>query len=128
MLEKSPTLGSIETTEAVKRRMASSSHEFNLKDNVFLELFPEMAKKSRQIVNKSNNVNNYNRTSADGSGKNVGLNDSLDPEEASRRQLEHNEIIGRGFYGAVTNFLVIGGFAAFAFVVQYVIQSLGTAD
>ena len=43
--------------------------------------------------------------------------------------LENNEIqAGQGFYGAVTNFLVIGGFAAFAFVVQYVIQSLTVTD
>lgn len=33
-----------------------------------------------------------------------------------------------GIYGAVTNFLVIGGFAAFAFVVQYVIQSLTVTE
>ena len=40
MLEKSPTLGSIETSEAVKRRFALATHEFNLKDKVFVELFP----------------------------------------------------------------------------------------
>ena len=43
-----------------------------------------------------------------------------------REKLEQNQIIGGhgGFHGAVTNFLVIGGFAAFAFVVQYVMQSI----
>ena len=40
MLEKSPTLGSIETSEAVKRRFAIATHEFNLKNKVFTELFP----------------------------------------------------------------------------------------
>ena len=47
-----------------------------------------------------------------------------------REKLEQNGMIGaHGFHGAVTNFLVIGGFAAFAFVVQYVMQSIAaTAD
>ena len=42
MLEKSPTLGSIETSEAVKRRFAVATHEFNLQNKVYLELFPGM--------------------------------------------------------------------------------------
>ena len=125
MLERSPTLGSIETSEAVKRKMAAATHEFNLKDKVFVELFPTMAEKSKAIIDRTNQIH------ANGSG---GSPDSYpvdpnDPLELSRRQLEHNEIMGgQGFYGAVTNFLVIGGFAAFAFVVQYVIQSLAIAD
>ena len=118
MLEKSPTLGSIETPESVKRKLAASSHEFNLKDRTFCELFPQVSEKCRQIIDQTNQVknqtdsNNSNRQSSDLSG---------DP---SLRHLEQNQ----GLYGAVTNFLVIGGFAAFAFVVQYVIQSLTVAD
>ena len=63
---------------------------------------------------------------------------SKSPEETedalarSRRRLEENEANADGVLGlgsAVTNFIVIGGFACFAFVVQYVIQSLAaTAD
>ena len=86
--------------------------------------FSGMAKKSREFINRTNQrrssgqIGDSNSSSADG-----------DPLEISRRQLEQNEIVGgQGFYGAVTNFLVIGGFAAFAFVVQYVIQSLTIAD
>lgn len=40
-LEKSPTLGSIETTDAEKKSLAIKSIEFNLKDKVVAELFPE---------------------------------------------------------------------------------------
>merc|ERR1712223_1214063 len=50
MLERSPTLGSIETPDSVKRKLAASSHEFNLKNKVFTELFPGMAKKSRELI------------------------------------------------------------------------------
>jgi len=125
MLEKSPTLGSIETSEAVKRRFAIATHEFNLKNKVFIELFPGMAKKSREFINRSNQKKDPNQSG----DSNSSSADGSDPLEISRRQLEQNEIVGgQGFYGAVTNFLVIGGFAAFAFVVQYVIQSLTIAD
>ena len=40
-LEKSPTLGSIET-EAVKRRFSVATHEFNQQTKVHLELIPGM--------------------------------------------------------------------------------------
>jgi len=125
MLEKSPTLGSIETSEAVKRRFAIATHDFNLKSKIFVELFPGMAKKSRELINRTN----QKKDSSQNGDSNLSSSDSNDPLEISRRQLEQNEVIGgQGFYGAVTNFLVIGGFAAFAFVVQYVIQSLTIAD
>ena len=52
-------------------------------------------------------------------------------DERMRRQLERNEYVrgnggGGGVYGAVTNVLVIGGFAAFALIVQYVLQNIAT--
>lgn len=124
MLEKSPTLGSIETSEAMKKSLAASSHQFNLKDKVFVELFPNMADKSRGIINRSQQVTSRHNESNGHSG--VMDNDTF---ETSRQQLEQNEMLaGQGFYGAVTNVLVIGGFAAFAFIVQYVIQSLTVTD
>ena len=84
-----------------------------------------MAKKSREFINRSN----QKKDSGQSGDSNSSFADGSDPSEISRRQLEQNEIVGgQGFYGAVTNFLVIGGFAAFAFVVQYVIQSLTIAD
>ena len=110
--------GSVETPDSVKRKLAASSHEFNLKDRTFCELFPQVAEKSRRIIDQTNRVKNQQRSD---SNSNLGLSDS---SEGSTRQHEQNP----GFYGAVTNFLVIGGFAAFAFVVQYVIQSLTVAD
>ena len=50
MLEKSPTLGSIETSETDKRQYAVRSHEFNLKNKTFCELFPDQAEKSLRIT------------------------------------------------------------------------------
>ncbi|XP_072757858.1 ubiquitin-conjugating enzyme E2 J2-like [Anoplolepis gracilipes] len=41
MIEKTPTLGSINTTDYEKRQLAMQSLEYNLKDKMFCELFPE---------------------------------------------------------------------------------------
>ena len=105
--------------------MAVQTHESNLKDKLFCELFPGIAEKSRNFLSRAKSLNNRQKnanSSSQGSSED-------DPYESSLRQLENNEIqAGQGFYGAVTNFLVIGGFAAFAFVVQYVIQSLTVTD
>ena len=40
-MEKSPTLGSIESTDLEKRSLAYKSIEFNLKDKFVLDLFPD---------------------------------------------------------------------------------------
>ena len=103
--------------------MAVQTHETNLKDKLFCELFPGIAEKSRNFLSRAKSLNNRQKnanSSSQGSSED-------DPYESIK--LENNEIqAGQGFYGAVTNFLVIGGFAAFAFVVQYVIQSLTVTD
>ena len=75
-----------------------------------------MAEKSRRIIDQTNRVKHQRSDS----NSNLGQSDSSEGRQ--------HEGANPGFYGAVTNFLVIGGFAAFAFVVQYVIQSLTVAD
>lgn len=40
-LENSPTLGSMSTTDYEKRQLAAQSLEYNLKDKMFCELFPD---------------------------------------------------------------------------------------
>ncbi len=130
MLEKSPTLGSIETSDYDKRQFATKSHEFNLKNKTFCELFPDLAEKSRRIteMHKIQNTKKLNGSNGlNGSGSANGENQT---EESIREKLERNRVMGgaHGFQGAVTNFLVIGGFAAFAFVVQYVIQTIASTS
>ncbi|KAB0399499.1 hypothetical protein E2I00_015811, partial [Balaenoptera physalus] len=48
MVEKGPTLGSIETSDFTKRQLAAQSLVFNLKDKVFCELFPEVVEEIKQ--------------------------------------------------------------------------------
>ena len=40
MLEDTPTVGSVKTSEPCKRRYAQDSLQFNLQDKDFVELFP----------------------------------------------------------------------------------------
>lgn len=42
MLEDTPTMGSLSTSACEKRQLAKESLEYNLKDEVFVELFPDV--------------------------------------------------------------------------------------
>ena len=44
MLEDTPTVGSIQTSTHVKRTYARSSGKFNLRDDLFCQLFPDIVK------------------------------------------------------------------------------------
>ena len=108
MLERSPTLGSIQTSEYDKKIFASRSHEFNLKNATFRELFPDKTSESKSIVEARMN------RSAGGDPAN-GPSSGDDPLRDPRRQLERNQETGGGagegfgrYAGAVTNVLVIG--------------------
>uniref|UniRef100_A0A3B4ARW7 Ubiquitin-conjugating enzyme E2 J2 n=1 Tax=Periophthalmus magnuspinnatus TaxID=409849 RepID=A0A3B4ARW7_9GOBI len=48
MVEKGPTLGSIETSDFTKRQLSAQSLTFNLKDKVFCELFPDVVEEIKQ--------------------------------------------------------------------------------
>ena len=50
-LEKSPTLGSLETNDFEKRTLALKSIEFNLKDKDVLDLFPDEVEVCCFIIN-----------------------------------------------------------------------------
>jgi len=50
MVETSPTLGSIETSTSQKRTFARHSLDFNVKDEQFRKLFPELVKKHKEIT------------------------------------------------------------------------------
>merc|ERR1711971_607667 len=52
MLERSPTLGSVETSDYEKKQFALRSLEFNLKSRIWNELFPELKKEAEGEVVK----------------------------------------------------------------------------
>jgi len=139
MLERSPTMGSVETSEYEKRLLAQKSHRFNLNDKIFCELFPDLVEASESLIEDYENAaaaataGTSNGAKKGGGGANnaaAGGADSNDPLAASRRQLEQNELRNNGgiFQGAATNILVVCGFLAFSLVVRHVLNTIAAAD
>ena len=54
MLETTPTTGSIESSDFKKRILAKESLQFNLRDNLFCELFPDLEEKFKTIIETNN--------------------------------------------------------------------------
>ena len=111
MLEKSATLGSIETSDYTKRQLAAQSGQFNLKDKIFSELFPEEAEKIRQVQAKreqelAESTRNGNTQTQLLNGQNTNGN--------------NQGIIS----SALANIFVVIGLAAFAYTVKYVLRNI----
>jgi len=116
MLEKSPTLGSIETSDYTKRQLAVESGTFNLKDKVFCELFPEIAEEiQEQIRQRERELAASMQQSATGQNQ----------TSANQNIVQQNNENGQGLLSTtLTNLIVIVGFAAFAWSVKYVLKSV----
>jgi len=50
MLETTPTTGSIESSDLKKRTLARESLDYNLRDSLFCELFPDLEEKFRTMI------------------------------------------------------------------------------
>ena len=102
----------------------------NLSNKHFVELFPDLAKLSREFVAEEAAAA---AKKASSSHKSSSLTTA---EGAARRQLERNNGGGDGgpaggggggggiFQGAATNLLVMCGFLAFSFVVRHVLNTI----
>ncbi|ESN95317.1 hypothetical protein HELRODRAFT_86847 [Helobdella robusta] len=109
MLEKSPTLGSIETSDYIKKQLAWQSAEFNLKDKTFCELFPDLAEEIEVELKKREEANNKSEQTKSGKSINLTIN-----EIASNN--------GRILNGIITNLAFCAGLAVFAYMVKHVIS------
>jgi len=107
MLERSPTLGSVETSDWEKKQFALRSLEFNLRNRTFRELFPELKIECEKELEKRSRETS-----------------STQDNQVGERALDSQAVN----YGVFGNVLVIGGFAAFAFVVRYVLQTMAAAE
>lgn len=109
MVEKNPTLGSIETSDIEKRHLALQSLEFNLKDPTFCEMFPEVVEEikcSAEKLSKRNGLVNR-------------LDNNLDQNNPDQI---YQEQAPAAIGSTLTNIFVIMGFAVFAYVVKYVLS------
>ncbi|PNI12246.1 UBE2J2 isoform 9, partial [Pan troglodytes] len=135
MVEKGPTLGSIETSDFTKRQLAVQSLAFNLKDKVFCELFPEVVEEIKQKQKAQDELSSRPQTLPlpdvvpDGETHLVqngiqllnGHAPGAVPNLAGLQQANrHHGLLG----GALANLFVIVGFAAFAYTVKYVLRSI----
>ncbi|XP_032350771.1 ubiquitin-conjugating enzyme E2 J2 isoform X1 [Camelus ferus] len=126
MVEKGPTLGSIETSDFMKRQLAAQSLVFNLKDKVFCELFPEVVEEIKQKQKAQDELSSRPQALPlpdvvpDGEthhGQNGlpllnGHVPGAGPHLAGLQQANrHHGLLG----GALANLFVIVGFAAFAY-------------
>jgi len=153
MVEKTPTLGSLETSDYTKRQLAIQSLEFNLGNKIFVELFPEICDEIREKVKdlragvatssaSSSSSSSSSLIKAASSTKSNGKHPREESPalrgagEAGGGANAGNGIEGGGLLrvawggaaiiaGNVANICVFLGFAVFAFTVRYV---LGTVD
>jgi len=110
MLETSPTLGSIETSEAEKKSLALKSIEFNLKDKVVVELFPELVEEMKNTAEsrlKQLNATNSNATSQQKTTSSARIAGS-----------------SNNYQNMIATAVVAVGFALFAISVRYVLKSI----
>lgn len=110
MVEKNPTLGSIETSEYEKRLLARRSLEFNLKDSIFCELFPDLVEDCKTKISAM---------------KNSKTSKTLDGNADSNQEMQNSQLQkGQVLLSALQNAVVVLGFAFFAYAVKYVLQGV----
>uniref|UniRef100_A0AAG5DGR1 Ubiquitin-conjugating enzyme E2 J2 n=1 Tax=Anopheles atroparvus TaxID=41427 RepID=A0AAG5DGR1_ANOAO len=125
MLETTPTMGSCESTTYEKRRYAQQSLEFNMKNEVFQELFPEICEEiserlqkieeqRRQAAIAGESVNSSEAATGGGETVDGGV---FVPAQSGT---DDSNI----WHSLYTNLILLVGFAAFAFVVHYVIKTM----
>ncbi|KAL2749377.1 ubiquitin-conjugating enzyme E2 J2 [Vespula maculifrons] len=113
MIEKSPTFGSITTTDYEKRELAMQSLEYNLRDKMFCELFPETVEVIKAELERRKELEKQARHQSTASEVSSLIRDQLHREQSP-------------LHGAITNLVVLVGFAAFAFIVKCVLRSIAT--
>ncbi|CAH3107996.1 unnamed protein product [Porites lobata] len=112
MVETSPTLGSIDTSEFQKRQLATMSGPFNLKDKIFCELFPDIVEEIlAKMKERGEEREEQNLTQNSGNVKG-GV--------AGATREGNNGLIS----STLVNICVIIGFAAFAYTVKCVLKAV----
>lgn len=117
MLETTPTLGSCESTTIEKRRFADNSLEFNLKNEIFVELFPDIVKEINQRLVKIEEakVNNNNKMKENG---------SIKSETVSEGENANIAAVQSGWHSLTTNVILFILFLIFALIVNHILKTM----
>ncbi|XP_058833464.1 ubiquitin-conjugating enzyme E2 J2 [Topomyia yanbarensis] len=134
MLETTPTLGSCESTTYMKRKFARQSLEFNMKNEVFCELFPEICEEINERLakieehRKQNSANNNGPSMTTNGVANGTLPTSdgleVEPVDGGATGVSSSDESNNIWHSLYTNLIVLIGFVIFALIVHYVIKSM----
>lgn len=119
MVENTPTLGSLETSDLEKQQLAHKSLEFNINDSIFCELFPDLALKVRTELARRAELEHELRNIEAEAEKSDGSSTLVDTNNGGAGGQS-------ALHSAMSNLFVILGFAAFAYIVKYVVKGLKT--
>ena len=120
MLETTPTLGSCESTLYEKKKFARNSLEFNMKNEVFKELFPEICDEINERLKKIEEYKKQNSVNSNSPVNNVDSNETDGENPKQDSTTDDNSI----WHSLCTNMIVLVGFVLFALVVHYVIKTI----
>ncbi|XP_058792507.1 ubiquitin-conjugating enzyme E2 J2-like [Phymastichus coffea] len=115
MIESSSALGAINTPDWEKKLFAAQSLEYNLRDKLFCELFPDTVQTIKKELEHRKELEKQARhrsTTAEGS--------TTVPDHQLWDQTP--------LHSALTNLVVIIGLAVFALAVKYVLRSIATQE
>lgn len=101
MLESTPTMGSTETTYYEKKQLAKSSLQFNTKNVIFCEMFPEICE---EIKSK--------------------LSDKEEPAPQETQQQKEAVSVEKEKESSSNNSFIFVLFLIFALIVNYVIKTI----
>ncbi|CAM4733038.1 unnamed protein product [Leuciscus chuanchicus] len=134
MMEKIPTLGSIETSDFTKRQLSAQSLAYNLKDRVFCELFPEVAEeiKMKQRTQRDLSVRQQplyipdvtSNKDEDLFGTPLHYGHAANQEAVAQQAPAHRQP-KRNLEGALINLCVIAGFVVCVYTVRFVLHNIG---
>lgn len=114
MLEPTPTYGSTECSTAERQRLAAQSLVFNLANDTFCSLFPEICTEISDKLKKHNEEQlKKNNSNEDGAEADEGERMAVAVERQSARSTSMS-----------ANLLVLVSFAVFAMLVNYILKSL----
>lgn len=111
MLENTPLLGSCESTTYEKKKLAMSSLEFNLKNEVFRELFPDLVTEIQEKLEKINEIKKQNEKEASA-------------KAAANESSQIDSISNNGtIYNFCTNVIILVMFGIFICIVKKIYES-----
>lgn len=116
MLENTPLLGSCESTTYEKKKLAIGSLEFNLKNEVFRELFPDLVTEIQENLDKINEIKRQNEKEASA-------------KAAANESSQIDSISNNGtIYNFCTNVIILVMFGIFICIVKKIYESGEEAD